>query len=210
MELFGRWVRDYRQLTDVKDELDKVEPIADQYYQIGRRFFDRGNLDEAIDNFQNALKINRGHFRARLYLGETFLELGQVVEARKELKQAYDLDKSESRDAFTRALVAQAKFYEGEGNDELALDWCRKALSVSPSNNLAQDTKNSLLARKAHNLEKADALNEAISVFDEMGDTQQIDRLKKILEERQKLEPLEIKAKGYMNSSEWDKSNWQL
>jgi DNA-binding winged helix-turn-helix (wHTH) protein len=108
VELFRRWVSLNRPLSQVKDELDQVEPVAERLYELGRDFFRRRQWENAARYFQDALEAYPQHFRARLYLGEALLELGQVEEAVAELKRAHELDQEGAKFALARA-VAQAR-----------------------------------------------------------------------------------------------------
>lgn len=108
LELFRRWVRENRPLGDVKDELDRVEPVAERLYGVGKDFFGQRQWEKAVRYFQDALAIYPNHFRARLHLGEALLELGQPEAAVVELEKAHALDQDEAGFALARA-VAQAR-----------------------------------------------------------------------------------------------------
>lgn len=103
VELFRRWVRENRPLDEVKDELDRVEPVAERLYQTGREFFGRRQWEIAVRYFRDALEANPHHFRARLHLGEALLELGRLEEAVMELERAGELDREEAKFALARA-----------------------------------------------------------------------------------------------------------
>ena len=92
IELMRRWVAERKPLPKVKDELDRVNPIADQHYQLANTYFRLGNLKEAIAPLQASLQINPNHLKARLLLGETLREQGALDEAVKQLEEAYRYD----------------------------------------------------------------------------------------------------------------------
>lgn len=161
VEMFRRWVRLNKPVRDVKDELDRIEPVADRLYEIGRDYFNRRQWDNAVRFFQDALTAYPRHFRARLYLGETLVEQGHVDEAVSELQQAYELDRDEARLPLARALVAQAEMQDKAGDEESALATSEKALEVSPNEQTAQIllaeiwTRRSKAALEAHRFEDA-------------------------------------------------------
>lgn len=161
VEMFRRWVRLNKPVRDVKDELDRIEPVADRLYEIGRDYFNRRQWDNAVRFFQDALTAYPRHFRARLYLGETLVEQGHVDEAVSELQQAYELDRDEARLPLARALVAQAEMQDKAGDEESALAASEKALEVSPNEQTAQIllaeiwTRRSKAALEAHRFEDA-------------------------------------------------------
>ncbi len=109
IELFRRWVRANRPVREVKDELDRVEPRAEQLYQQGRRAFDRRQWETAVRHFRRALAIYPAHFRARLYLGEALLELGETEAALVELERAHELDPDEAKFALARAKAKASR-----------------------------------------------------------------------------------------------------
>jgi len=133
VEFFRRWVRQHKALQEVKDELDRVEPMADSLHKMGRRYFNRRQWKTAIRHFRDALEVNPHHFHARLSLGEALLELGQTDEAAAELERAYKLDREEGRLPLTRALMAQAKAREEAGDENGTLTIYEQVLEISPN-----------------------------------------------------------------------------
>ena len=133
VELFRRWVRANKGLTNVKDEIDRVDALADQYFQIGFKLFNRRDWSAAQEEFKRALMRNERHFRARLYLGEALLELGQTAEAVKALEAAYKLDEVEARLPLVRGWLrlGQAQMQAGQHDD--ALESYARILNLSPA-----------------------------------------------------------------------------
>ncbi|MCX7680913.1 MAG: tetratricopeptide repeat protein [Anaerolineae bacterium] len=148
LELLRRWVRRRYTLDDAKEELDRVDPLADELFGIGQEFFRREQWQMAERYFRDALAAYPDHFRARLRLGETLLSLSRPDEAVAELERAYELDRKEARVALTRALVAQARAREERGDEDGALASCERILQVSPGDYTAQRIRNGILARR--------------------------------------------------------------
>ena len=169
VELFRRWTRQHKPLRDVKDELDRVDPLAEELFGIGQEFFRRNQLKAAVRYFRDALVAHPGHFHALLRLGETLLQLAQTDEAVAELERAYEQDQEEARSLFTRALVAQARVREEAGDEDGALAVCARALQVSPDDYTAQKIRSAILMRrleaKAQSHERAEQWAEAIGVY---------------------------------------------
>jgi tetratricopeptide (TPR) repeat protein len=105
IELFRRWVRESKPLYQAKHELDRIEPLAERFYEIGKDFFGNRNWEEAIRYFRDALGAYPNHFGARLHLGEALLELGEVDQAVLELQKANALDETEAKYALARAMA---------------------------------------------------------------------------------------------------------
>jgi tetratricopeptide (TPR) repeat protein len=154
VELFRRWVRQNKPLRDVKEELDQVEPVAAELFGIGQRYFSQRRWQDAVDFFRRALERNPHHFRARLYLGEALLELGQTDEAVAELEMAYELDRDEAGLPLARSLVAQAKAREAGGDQDGARAACERALQISPNERAAHEMLAAIWTRQG-DLEKA-------------------------------------------------------
>jgi DNA-binding winged helix-turn-helix (wHTH) protein len=108
LELFRRWVRKNKPLREVKVELDRVDPVAERLYEIGRDRFKQRQWEASVRYFRDALDAHPNHFRARLHLGEALLELGQLEAAVVELERAHELDQVEAKFALARAK-AQAR-----------------------------------------------------------------------------------------------------
>lgn len=108
LELFRRWVRGRKPLDDVKDELDRVDAMAERLYGLGEYFFQQRQWEHAVRYFRDALEAYPYHFRARLHLGEALLELGQTDAAVSELERAHELDRNEAEFSLARAK-AQAR-----------------------------------------------------------------------------------------------------
>ncbi|MGA9351399.1 MAG: tetratricopeptide repeat protein [Anaerolineae bacterium] len=114
--------------------MDRIEPLAEQCYQVGKNHLDRQLLEEAKALFERALEINPRHFRARLYLGETLLEIGEIDRAVEALNEAYELDREEARAPLVRALqkraVSRLEKQQRRGVGELF----KRVLELSPDN----------------------------------------------------------------------------
>ena len=68
VELFRRWVHKNKPLIVVKDEVDRIDPMADRLFVFGDGFYDARQWEKAAFYFREALNVNPRHFRARLYL----------------------------------------------------------------------------------------------------------------------------------------------
>ncbi|MBN1487118.1 MAG: tetratricopeptide repeat protein [Anaerolineae bacterium] len=169
IEMFRRWVQSHNPLRDVKNELDQVNPLADQLFGFGEQFFRQHQWDTAIRYFEDALQRNSRHFRARLYLGEALLEQGLVDDAVRELQQAYELDRDETRLPLARALVAQAKMNERAGNEEGALNACELALRISPNERVAHEIKTAIWIHRGDQAVEQSKLDVALSAYQQAG-----------------------------------------
>lgn len=104
VELLRRWVRQNKPLHRVKDQLDRVAPMAERLYEVGAEFFRKREWETAARYFRDALEAYPDHFRARLHLGEALLEMGDADAAVTELQRAHELDQEEAKFALARAV----------------------------------------------------------------------------------------------------------
>jgi len=172
IELVRRWVSQYKPLRDVKGELDQVDPLAMELFDIGQEFLRRDRWKMAVRYFRDALALNPSHFYARLRLGETLLQLTQLDKAVIELGLAYKQDQEEARLPLTRALAARANAREQAGDEDGVLADCERALQVSPDNYTAQKMQSAILMRrlgaKAQIYEREKQWAEAIGIYEQL------------------------------------------
>ncbi|MCP4541265.1 MAG: tetratricopeptide repeat protein [Chloroflexi bacterium] len=172
IEIFRHWVQQQKSLTDVKEELDRVDPLADELFGIGCEFFRRNQFQAAIRYFQDALAANPQHFYARLRLGETLLQLNRPDKAVIQLEKAYQQDREETRLLLTRALVAQASLREVSGDKDNALAISEQALQISPNDLAAQKIRNTILMgrleAKARHHELTKRWGKAAAIYEQL------------------------------------------
>jgi uncharacterized RDD family membrane protein YckC len=202
VELFRRWARLKKPISVVKDELDRVVPMANRLYEIGLDFFNELDRDTALRYFQDALQHNPRHFRARLHLGETLLELGRTDDALAELEQAYELDREAARLPLARALVIKAKSLEEAGDEEGALTVAERVLRISANEQGGQAVRAAVWTRRGDSALERDDLDGALTAYQKSGAIEKITEVKALLQ-RRLLEALEAKAQTQMRAEQW-------
>ncbi len=183
IELFRRWVRLNKPLSDVKEELDRIEPLADRFYQLGQELFEQRWWERAARYFVDALEVNPRHFCARLNLGESLLELGRYDAAVAELEQAYALDQDEARLALVRALMAQARWRDQTGDEDGALAACERALHVMPGEPEAQALYMALWRRRAEQACQRQDWQAARAAYQAVGDMDEVARVEQRMQQ---------------------------
>lgn len=139
VELLRRWVVLRKPLSRAKDELDRINPLADVLFQGASGFFRAGQLESAQGQLQQALRINPNHVKARLMLGDLLGRQGELDGMVRELGQAWRIDPDGARYAYENALLARAAAHERAGEDLKALSDYREATTVSPGSAVASD-----------------------------------------------------------------------
>jgi tetratricopeptide (TPR) repeat protein len=163
IEIFRRWVRQRKPLDDIKNELDREEPEAHRFYQIGQHYFTYSEWQNAIDYFQKALEQHPRHFRARLHLGEAQLEQGRIEQAVDTLEQAYELDQNDTLLSLLRALREQAEDKAEDEHGLLAV--CERILTIYPEEQFARDKKKYILTGRGNAAFEKDNLEAALADY---------------------------------------------
>ncbi len=128
--LLRQWVQKNRPLRLVKEELDKLEPMAERLFQIAQDDYSHGDLEEAERNLRRVRDINPNHLKAQVLLGQIYLDQGHLSEAVEVLGVAYAYDARAARKLLTMALLNQVEMQTDEV-EQLAT--YKRILQVTPS-----------------------------------------------------------------------------
>ncbi|MFW9770407.1 MAG: tetratricopeptide repeat protein, partial [Candidatus Thorarchaeota archaeon] len=205
VELFRRWVQQNKPLHVVKDEIDRLDPIADRLFGIGVGFFNRREWEQAARYFQDALNLNPRHFRARLLMGEALLELNRVNEALVALDQAYDLDRDSARLPLARARINRGLSLEQAGEEEAALAIYESVLAISPMEVQAKDRISAIWRNRGRAAEASENIKEALEAYRKAGYKEGIERIERQLKQ-QSLDELEAKAQELAQVERWEET----
>lgn len=88
VDLVRIWLREHKRMEWVKEELDKINPIARSIVEIAKYYQGQGNLERAIKEYRNALEIDSHHVEAHLGLAVLYTKQGKLLEAIQEYEQA--------------------------------------------------------------------------------------------------------------------------
>jgi len=198
VELFRRWVGKNKRLRDVKDELDRLDPQANEHFRAGYQLFIASKWDEAVPYFQDTLRENPRHFRARFCLGIALLELGRANMAVSQLEQAYELDRDEARYELARAWGAQAQIHQEAGEEEAALSACERALEIYPNEHSARELRSSIWSKRGDAALEQDDLDTALNYYQLAGNEEKASQVRAL---RQGM--LEREAVAYEQQGQW-------
>jgi tetratricopeptide (TPR) repeat protein len=122
---------------------------------LGNTFFRSGRMDEAIVQYQTALKIWPQYVLARNNLGNAFLQSGRLEEAMEQYQKVLAIrpDDADSHDNLGNALLKK-------GRVEEALTHFQKALALQPDDAATHDYLGNALLKKGR-------LDEALAHFQE-------------------------------------------
>jgi tetratricopeptide (TPR) repeat protein len=128
-------------------------PSAAGYHNVGNALFKQGKVDQAIENYQEALKILPTYASAHYSLGNSFAQLGRFDSAILHYREAIRLNPD-----FAEAYNNVGNVLGLRGDLEGAIQQFRKALELSPNSGEIHLNLGNALARKG-------LLDEAIGQF---------------------------------------------
>jgi tetratricopeptide (TPR) repeat protein len=169
-------------------------PSAAGYYNVGNALVKQGRLDQAIESYQQALKILPTYALAYYSLGNTFAQLGQLDKAIFHYQEAIkmDPDLAEAHNNLGNALARQGQLGEaighfqealkirpdsaqlhynlgrvlaGQGNLHQAVDHFRQALRIQPSFAPARESLGQALAEQGNRDKAAMHDQEALQIL---------------------------------------------
>lgn len=107
----------------------KIHPTyADAYYRLGIIHLGKGEIDRAINNFQEAVRFNPDYTEARIKLGISQAFAGRYAEAENNLKVIL-----EKRPAFADIHYYLGIVYASNRQIPLAIQYLEKAVHINPT-----------------------------------------------------------------------------
>ncbi len=98
----------------LKDDVDLTKEKSDLYFSIGRNYEDHERLEDAIKNYQEAIKIDFNNSQAHFYLGKLLLEKGFIHEGVAQVEKAVlvNLRYTEARNFLANLNYTKLKNYK--------------------------------------------------------------------------------------------------
>ena len=175
--MLRQWVARNRPLRRVKEELDRLEPLAENLFHTGRQLYNLGQSAEAQGQLQHSLRINPNHLKSRLLLGRILLEDNQAAEAITILEEAYQYDESAAKADLTRALLAMLS----DQDSDRALPICERILDIDPNQPVALTRRSAIWNARGDDALVRDDLEAALIAFQNADAPLMIDRVKQLI-----------------------------
>lgn len=109
VELLRQWIADRKPLSREQEEIDKIKPMAESFFQTAYSVYSAGELDDAIPLLEKSIGFNPNHFRASQLLSEIFIAQGKIEESLEILEELYHYQASIAKPRLVQALLLQAK-----------------------------------------------------------------------------------------------------
>lgn len=201
VELLRQWISERKALSRVQEEIDRIQPVAENLFQAAYASYSGGKMEQAVAWLQQAIGFNPNHLRANQLLGEIFLAQGNLEEARKVLETLYQYQPAAAKPRLVQTMLLQAA--EMIEEDE-ALKLYERILNID-SNQIEAwsryqkvwikrgERELSIYKNKKEEIDPLESLNEAIKAFEKAKLNEKVEEVKDLLsEEYFRLKDLEI------------------
>ncbi len=177
------WVKNNRPLARVKDELDRLDPLAENLYRSGQSFYGLGKTAEATQQLRQALAANPNHLKSRLLLGRILFEQGDLQslnDSVQVLEEGYNYDTVAVGSDLVKTLLALADHQ----NDDEKIKAYTRILEIQPQQNLARERMNAIWIGRGEVALEQKNFTEALEAFNKAGDTKKIELVRQAEKER--------------------------
>jgi len=178
VEILRQWIVDKKPLSRVREEMDRILPVAENLFQAAYRLYQSGELNETRQLLQRALGHNPNHMKANQLLAEIFLAEGDLIEARKLLETLYTYNPSLARPRLIQTLLSQAK-KESDESAQLAL--FEKVLELDPRQPEAISNCSRLWENIGDSAFEQDDYENALIEYEKAGIAEKIDQVKQTI-----------------------------
>ncbi len=113
--------------------VDREKPFAQIHYRLGIIYGERGDMGEAVAEYERAIEIDPGYPKSYLNMGAILAKLGRYDEAVDAFQGALAINP-----AYTEARVNLAMVYTGEGKFDEAISELGTALEHDPDSAMAR------------------------------------------------------------------------
>ena len=132
--LMKLWLIQNRSIEQVREELSKVNPIVSRLLQVGHEYLDQGDLQKAIDAFQEALQSEEDNLEVRLGLAGAYMAREDFGRAAAEYEEILILHPEDvaAQSGYCDAYLALGDFRIAMGRLDEAEYAYQQALKINP------------------------------------------------------------------------------
>ena len=175
VEMLRRWIVEKKPLSRVKDELDRILPVAENLFQAAYRLYQSGELNETRQLLHRCLGHNPNHMKATQLLAEILLAEGDLIEARKLLETLYEYNPSLARPRLIQTLLTQAK-QTSEETEQLGL--FEKVLTIDSRQPEAVAACSQLWEKKGDTAFEQNNYEFALTAYEKAGISDKVEKVK--------------------------------
>jgi len=100
---------------------------AEEYYNRGNQYRQQGNLDQAISDYSNAIRVYSKHAKAYYNRGNAYAKQDKLTQAVADFSKAVEINPQ-----YTEAYYNLGNAYEKQGNHTQAITSYTKAIETNP------------------------------------------------------------------------------
>ncbi len=200
VELLRRWIADYRPLNRVQDELDRIQPLAENLYQAAHGMYRSGDIQGAEDLLRRAIGVNPNHIRANLLLAEILIGNARLDEARTLLETWHEFVPGEARPRLIQVYLQQA---EAAAEADAQLELYEAVLRLDPQHPEALRGKRAVWQAHASAALKQEDFQAAEAAFNQAGMPEQAAEVARV-QKRREVRRLKHKVEGLKNDQDFD------
>ena len=139
IHLMEIWLKRNRPMEQVREELEDINPIVNRFLEIGQEYHDASEFEIAIENYENALKMEPDNLEAHLLLGNSHLAFGDYGKAIVEFETVFDIkldDVVAQKGLCDTYLLMGDEYRSDEKLDEAEYAYSQ-VLNINPQHKLA-------------------------------------------------------------------------
>ncbi len=135
IQLLKLWLQANRPMDRVREELVQTNPITDRYIEIGDEYRERGENQQAIQSYEQALAVQENDIRALQNIAAIYLLQNSFDDAVKYFARILLIDEENiaAKQGFIQAQIYLAKKAIKEGDEVKAEKAIHSILMIAPS-----------------------------------------------------------------------------
>jgi len=146
--LMRLWIQAHLPLTEALQDLDQIDPMAEQLFQEAERIWQTATHDdarrEAIARLVEALDLNPNHSSATELLAAVHQRRGDLDSALEFLERLYEAQPERARPRLVRLMLQRA---DEAVEEHHRLEWIDRALRLAPDHTEALRKRDGILER---------------------------------------------------------------
>ncbi len=166
VELIRRWVKENKPLRRVQDDLDHIDPIADNLYKRALNSYKDEKFSTSINRLNEALNSNPNHLKAQQLLADILLAQGQFKRARQHLQTLYHYKPLAARPRLIQVLL---KLAESTNDEDEQVQLYEQVLSLEPTQVEAINKRKAILEQHGNTALETEDFNTALKVYQKLG-----------------------------------------
>jgi tetratricopeptide (TPR) repeat protein len=180
VELVRRWITENKPLRRVQDELDHIDPVAENMFRSAQRLYKEGNKEASVSQLREAILLNPNHLNAHQLLADILLAQGHAEEARDLLERLYKYKPLVARSRLIQALLELAKHSD---NEEQQLNLYEQVLVLEPNQPEATAKHRDIKQRHGSAALARDDLKTALEIYQQLGINKKIAEIEQKIRE---------------------------